>query len=182
MRPRYYCDHCNRGGGSAFHIKTHEAHCTKNPQRKCRMCKTVLGQSQPDLNTLMAVLPTLEQQQKTTEYGVDFLEIPQAAVEALREAAGNCPACMMAALRLRGLPVRTAMSFDFEAESKSHLSDYNEAQYREHRKAPAGLRFASRLGELRTSAAAQPAAVHAVQRLPRRSRERGRTDVRHGQD
>lgn len=35
---RYYCDHCNKAGGHAGHMRTHEQHCTSNPFRACRMC------------------------------------------------------------------------------------------------------------------------------------------------
>lgn len=134
MRPRYYCEFCNKGSGSGGHMKTHESRCTKNPARKCNMCTVLLGQTQPDLNTLMALLPTIADQ-KFMEYSFDgghswenWRNVPPEAVAALRKAAGGCPACMMAALRQRGLPVPTAMEFNFTSESKQLLSDYNEAQ------------------------------------------------------
>lgn len=41
MRPRYYCDYCNKGNGSASAMKRHESGCTKNPERACKMCETV---------------------------------------------------------------------------------------------------------------------------------------------
>lgn len=42
----------------------------------------------------------------------------EAAMPALREAAGECPACIMAALRQRGIDVPMIDSFDFKAECK----------------------------------------------------------------
>ena len=39
MRPRYYCDHCNKGNGSPSAMRRHERGCTMNPQRVCGMCK-----------------------------------------------------------------------------------------------------------------------------------------------
>ncbi len=134
MRPRYYCEFCNKGSGSGGHMKTHESRCTKNPARKCNMCTVLLGQSQPDLAMLIALLPTIETQMKIrhNDYGAntyeDWLPVPPETVKALREAAGGCPACMMAALRQRGIPVPTAEGFDFTKESKQILSDYNETQ------------------------------------------------------
>lgn len=132
MRPRYYCEHCGKGSGSGGHMKKHEAACTKNPARGCRMCKLV-EQDQPDLNTLMALLPTVEQQKQThhDENGQPYdiwRDIPAQTVEALREAAGGCPACMMAAIRQRGLLVPTAEGFNFTEECKRVWNDFNEAQ------------------------------------------------------
>ena len=34
----YYCDFCGKRGLSKGHMKTHELHCTLNPNRKCRLC------------------------------------------------------------------------------------------------------------------------------------------------
>ena len=129
MRPRYYCEHCRKGSGSAYHMKKHEAGCTLNPERVCGMCK-VVGNDQPNLGTLMALLPTVEQQKETHEYGGDyFRDIDERVVRELRKAAGECPACMMAAIRQRGLPVPTACGFNFTEECKRVWSDFNNAQY-----------------------------------------------------
>jgi hypothetical protein len=49
----------------------------------------------------------------------------EAAMPALREAAGNCPACIMAALRQRGIAVPMVESFDFKAESKKLFDENN---------------------------------------------------------
>jgi hypothetical protein len=137
MRPRFYCEHCGKGGGSGGHIRRHEEACTKNPNRKCRMCATLLEQGQPDLDALMGLLPTVEQQ-KRTRYSEDgrhswdqFEDIPEEAVKALREAAGKCPACMMAAIRQRGLPVTTAESFNFTEECKAIWAEINNKAYEE---------------------------------------------------
>lgn len=77
MRPRYYCDFCKKKGGSAWHIRTHEANCTNNPSRGCRMC-AAQGKPQVSLQALVALTR----------------DIP-----ALRKAANGCPACMLAAIR-----------------------------------------------------------------------------------
>lgn len=133
MRPRYYCEHCKKGGGSGGHIRRHEETCTANPNRQCRICSTLLGQKQPKLEDLMALLPNVEEQRRTQpgfDHGPDtyyFDEIPEETVKRLREAAGHCPACMMAAIRQRGLPVTTAESFKFKDELREIWNEINAA-------------------------------------------------------
>lgn len=77
MRPRYYCEFCNKGSGSPSHMKRHEAGCTIRPDRRCGMCKAARVE-QPSLQDLLCAAGT---------------------VEGLREAAKGCPACMLAAIR-----------------------------------------------------------------------------------
>jgi hypothetical protein len=82
MRPRYYCEFCKKAGGSPSHIKRHEAGCTNRPDRVCGMCKAQ-REPQTPLHDLLAAAGNLE---------------------ALREAANGCPACMLAAIRLTKWP------------------------------------------------------------------------------
>ncbi len=88
MRPRWYCDHCRKSGGSAHWMRRHEESCTKNPQRICNMCQSLgLGVK---LNVLKAIIEELP-------YGGPRSEPEKYAK--LRDAAGGCPACLMAVLR-----------------------------------------------------------------------------------
>lgn len=84
MRPRYYCDFCKKVGGSAGHMRTHEANCTANPGRGCRMCVA----------------------QKMPQAPLDALLAAAGNIDALREAAHGCPACMLAAIRQAKWPVK----------------------------------------------------------------------------
>lgn len=136
MRPRFYCEHCNKGGGSGGHIKKHESRCTKNPDRECGMCK-MLEHEQPDLQKLLAILPTADEQ-RWTDYSDDgrhsweqWRDVPLETMKALRDAAGNCPACIMAALRQRGLPVATAEGFSFTKECQAIWAEINARQWDE---------------------------------------------------
>lgn len=90
MRPRYYCDHCNRGTGSAAFMLRHEASCTANPNRECRMCGTG---TPAHLENLAAIL---------RRPGAT-LEDWQAKMVNLREAAEHCPCCILAAIRQSGI-------------------------------------------------------------------------------
>lgn len=83
MRPRYYCDHCKKGNGSPSAMRKHEAGCTKNPNRVCRMCalsEDAGGPPQRPFAELTAIL---------TYQGF----------AAMCDAASYCPACILSVLR-----------------------------------------------------------------------------------
>lgn len=80
LRRRYYCDHCNKGSGSPSAMQRHEKGCTKNPERVCGMC-LVSGERNHRPDDLLQILN-------------------EGGFEALKEAAEECPACILSALRL----------------------------------------------------------------------------------
>lgn len=77
----YRCDHCGKAGRSKGHMRTHEARCTKNPQRVCGMCR-LLSESQKPVAELIAAI------------GDD----DDGAIKRLEDAANGCSACMLAAI------------------------------------------------------------------------------------
>lgn len=81
---RYYCEFCKKSGCSGGHMKAHESSCTANPNRNCRMC----GLTQ-DMPSLTAILKAPG----------NALEDWKAKMATLREAAEECPACILAAIR-----------------------------------------------------------------------------------
>ena len=86
MRPRYYCDHCNKGNGSPSAMKRHESGCTANPGRVCGMCRLRADDEErehiPSRDELVAVLDA-------------------GGFAAMCLAADNCPACILSALRTK---------------------------------------------------------------------------------
>lgn len=116
MRWRYYCEFCKKSGASGGHIAKHEASCTRNPNRVCRMCAKGELVQQP-METLLAALH---------EGGADAV---------LRLAEG-CPACTMAAILVhRGSePLEYEEStgytnfieFDYKKAADSFWADVNE--------------------------------------------------------
>lgn len=76
---RYYCDHCKKAGCGKAALLKHEASCTLNPERICKVHKLQDFQPQRPMADLLAAL------------SVDF--------KTLKEAADGCPACIFAALR-----------------------------------------------------------------------------------
>lgn len=86
MRPRYYCDHCNKGNGSPSAMRRHERGCTANPQRVCGMCSMLAREGGP---CPAPPLPLLIQ------------ELDDKGFKAMCELANGCPACILSALRTK---------------------------------------------------------------------------------
>ena len=86
MRPRYYCDHCNKGNGSPSAMKRHERGCTLNPQRVCGMCAKLAEDGGPEPAPPRDELVRL---------------LDAEGFKAMCAAANDCPACILAALRTK---------------------------------------------------------------------------------
>jgi hypothetical protein len=86
MRPRYYCDHCNKGNGSPSAMRRHERGCTLNPQRVCGMCKMLADEGGPE--------PAPPRDELVRIMDAD-------GFKAMCAAANDCPACILAALRTK---------------------------------------------------------------------------------
>lgn len=81
---RYYCDHCKKSGGQKSAMERHEKGCIRNPDRKCGFCashETWVGEFQHEKS-----LPEL----------ITILQ--NDGMQALKDAAGNCPGCVFAAI------------------------------------------------------------------------------------
>ena len=141
---RYWCDFCNRAGLSAGHMRVHEKHCTMNPARECRVCKLVDGGRDadfvmPPLADLVQMLPDPVPFKRTYEgtiveyFDGSLAEAAGVVLPALRAAAGDCPACILAAIRQRGIPVPMVEKFSFGDEMKEIWNGINEdnAHYRD---------------------------------------------------
>ena len=86
MRPRYYCDHCNKGNGSPSAMRRHEKGCTLNPQRVCGMCAMLADEGGPE------PAPPRD----------ELLRLMDAeGFKAMTAAANNCPACILSVLRTK---------------------------------------------------------------------------------
>lgn len=98
---RYYCDHCKRSRARKNAIISHESKCTMNPARICGFCD-LLQQEQPDLLALRGILPKREDFKTGAGGFFDGMRFEEAVLDALprlSDAAGGCPACILAALR-----------------------------------------------------------------------------------
>jgi hypothetical protein len=122
---RYKCDHCRKSNCSAAAIKKHEASCCKNPNRYCRMCQTQWPR--PELLALAQRLrERLSPVGDTTDYALTIETDAQQAVDELRDAAGCCPVCMMAAIIQGG--IRYSLPFDLKQECREWWSERDERE------------------------------------------------------
>lgn len=124
MRPRYYCEHCGKGSGSASAMKWHERGCTLNPSRVCGMCKMHYEdggeEPAPPRDELVRIMDTQ-------------------GFAAMCKAANNCPACILAALRTKngkgefGQPIVEGPEdgrevWSYAAAKKEFWDNWNSAQ------------------------------------------------------
>ena len=114
---RYYCEHCKRSGCSGGHMARHERGCTANPSRVCGFHEAMRA-TQPQM---AALLDTVKE-----HYPID----PAAMMVALRDAADDCPACILSALRQSGIQREEdydgiGMQFDFRAEVDKFWKERN---------------------------------------------------------
>lgn len=123
----YECEHCGKRCRSGGHMRSHEDHCTLNPNRHCRVCD-LLEQEKPDLAALRAIIagfgPT-ECEWRPGSLEIYDTEREDALIAQLRTASGGCPACMLSALRFE----RTYLSvFNYRSEMDEVFKDVNESR------------------------------------------------------
>lgn len=123
---RHTCDFCKKSLLKRPAMEKHEAHCTANPNRKCRMC-ALIGEA--------PVAPAGELAKMLTPrpaflYGSELeawraIVLPQFV--ALRERTNDCPACMLAALRQAGVHSND-VEWDFKASAQSFMDEFHKEQ------------------------------------------------------
>lgn len=119
---RYYCEYCKKAGASAGHIRRHEAACTLNPKRICRMCKITeeTPADMADVFKMLSEIPNITN---------PHLRDDELVINKLRDIVGGCPACMMAALRLykkEGAPLIALVDgFNYQKEKETFWAPIN---------------------------------------------------------
>ena len=125
MRPRYYCDHCNKGNGSPSAMRRHERGCTLNPQRICGMCSMLAREGGPAPAPPLRLL-------------VQVLDVE--GFKAMCELANNCPACILSVLRTKNYfddetgpgvsgPQDGRESWGYARAKEQWWKEWNDAQY-----------------------------------------------------
>ncbi len=127
---RYYCDFCKKSGCAAGHMKKHEKRCIRNPQRFCGMCE-LMGRDQISLKDAIAKLPKQEDfkldilARIASEDETDWFKYADACIPVAREAADNCPVCILAILVQAGVPALSEL-FDYKKEFDEEMQRHNE--------------------------------------------------------
>ena len=128
---RYYCDFCKKSNCSAASISHHEKRCTKNPDRYCGMCAIVDIPQKPiiELIALLADVTMVEQSDGILPECISYQLVGDigTALEKLRDETENCPACILAALRQKGILVPLT-KFKFSEEVERFWADFNDVQ------------------------------------------------------
>jgi hypothetical protein len=116
-------------------MKRHEQRCTMNPNRDCGVCGLVEGLHE-SIPKLVAMLPNPSEYTHDDGLGgqwfTDALSIAtNDALARLREATGNCPACVLAAIRQAGIPVPMVTDFDWAKEMAVVWTEINDRNAQE---------------------------------------------------
>jgi hypothetical protein len=120
---QYKCDFCGKKNYSAGHMKSHEKHCTMNPDRSCRMCKYAEDVSDPKKAISIMPDPNYVGCNEIPEFGIPdnghmILLNEDELKEILKdviEICGYCPACILSVLRLKGIHPND-IGFDYKKE------------------------------------------------------------------
>lgn len=150
---RYYCEFCKKSGCGKPQMRTHETHCTMNPDRICRVCGNVLKIEQPEMRWLKALMPdpTDPIYQKGSDgkfaglgafvsysstddgAGKRLLKASiERAIEDIRKMTENdyhdgCPACILAAIR-QTQPEWWWLEFNYQEEMKEAFAAIHETE------------------------------------------------------
>lgn len=108
---RYYCEYCHRGLCQKAGMVRHEANCYLNPKRVCRECAAD-GRRQADPYDLADALPPVEDL-TAADAPIDLSE--------LRKVSGDCPSCMLSALRISRCLRFSDFNYAEETGRSTHL-------------------------------------------------------------
>lgn len=104
----YYCDFCKKKGLAGGAMKTHEKHCTLNPNRHCRMCQmsTTIEETVQEYKSRFELIPNepkfISEIGNMDEFIVKWIGEP-ITIKELMETHDNCPTCILAILRQTGM-------------------------------------------------------------------------------
>jgi hypothetical protein len=130
---RYYCDFCKKSGSSKSHMAKHEASCTMNPNRDCKLHRLAFEESQPDLTIMIDYIQAFwnKHYHKDDVSGMEccdtnwdeYQEAETQLVNDLMDIANGCPNCTLAAIRQSG---HHLLEFNYRDELKKVMDRHNE--------------------------------------------------------
>lgn len=123
---QYECEFCGKKKYSKAAINKHEKHCTMSPHRTCRMCEELKGASVDYLEDVKALMPDPVRDENNFGKIVNF-ELVVSSLEKVIDRVENCPACVLAVLRQKGLS-SYEVDYDYAGESKSMLQEISDSR------------------------------------------------------
>ena len=84
----YYCEYCKKH--SLRSLEKHEKHCTKNPNRECRLCERT--------ESLILIIQHYKEKITFNKYGYIY-----PGLSGIRDEVDDCPICILTILRCAGL-------------------------------------------------------------------------------
>lgn len=118
----YYCEFCGKHGLRP--ITEHELHCTKNPNRDCRLdCDTV---------DLPELIEKYKKQFITKEDSLGFITlVSKPDIKDIKNDTGNCPNCTLTILRCGELAYGYDKSeFNYQEELNNWWAEVNKQERR----------------------------------------------------
>ena len=129
---RYTCEFCGKTGYSLGSMRKHEAHCTLNPKRECRMCEAEGNWNAPTPEELAAVVAMIPRLDDFKGDGFIDMNEPLAALkrvwDTIEDRLHGCPACIMAALRQAKFPLPAIDWWNYTDACKEFWEPINEAK------------------------------------------------------
>jgi hypothetical protein len=119
---RYYCDYCAKSRGTKHSMEVHEKHCTMNPNRQCRMCKSG---NVPELLRLMPNPDLFFDVDDGMGGFKNYQTDMQAGLQNVLDATEGCPACTLAVLRQSY--TRFLVEWNYEEACKEWWDAVNDA-------------------------------------------------------
>jgi len=131
---RYICDHCNKYMYSAGGMTRHELRCTLNRNRSCAVCSLQQGwaEDHQGLSEIIKLVPIPNRTPFGDIVNSYYEEVLKPKMPEIRAAAANCPACIMAALRLSKIPVPIVECFNFTEEMQVILHRIRNERHEEY--------------------------------------------------
>lgn len=132
----YYCDHCKKKGLAAQHIRNHEANCTANPNRYCKLCERNGISDLVDEFKARFIIESVMVEDQYGNFMGDVFEVKwngdPVTLEEIRNRVDDCPNCIFSILRQTKMNYRCfEFQFDYKKELASALSERNDLLYRE---------------------------------------------------
>lgn len=118
----YYCDFCKKKSQSASSMRKHEKHCTANPQRQCRLCRTKRNISDfiTNLKSRFEIAYEVDTLLGSDIRKVKWLGEPVTLKE-ITDFTRGCPNCTLAVLRQTKLNYSV---FGFKYDYKQELNNW----------------------------------------------------------